>query len=73
MSSGRRSTADSDQCQNGGTNWDPVNNGLDPRVLSLRIAPTDDQTLYAGIAGGGGVYKTVDGGLTWEAVNDGLP
>ncbi|MBU6366190.1 MAG: hypothetical protein KJT01_08265 [Gemmatimonadetes bacterium] len=60
---------------NNGITWRPVFD--DKRVISmgmLAIAPTDTQQVWAGtgepnsrnsIEPGGGVYKSVDGGLTW--------
>jgi len=66
----------------GGVSWTQINNGL-PLTLpstdsytyintvnSLVIDPSDDQTLYAGTYNG--IYKTVDGGATWNAVNIGV-
>lgn len=39
--------------------------GLHSRVLSLAVDPVDKDIIYAG-TDGGGVFKTVDGGLSWE-------
>jgi photosystem II stability/assembly factor-like uncharacterized protein len=41
-------------------------------IYSLAISPdfTSDRTLYVGISGG--VYKTVDGGETWQPASDGI-
>jgi photosystem II stability/assembly factor-like uncharacterized protein len=64
----------------GGTNWSPVNSGLPADaggrygITSLAIDPRNPTTLYAGNAlAGGGVFKTTDGGESWNAVNSGLP
>jgi photosystem II stability/assembly factor-like uncharacterized protein len=38
-------------------------------VTALAIDPTMHGTLYAGTQGGGGVFKSTDGGGTWSAVN----
>lgn len=44
-------------------------------TMSIAIDPTDSQIVYAGTGGplntfsGGAVYKTVDGGATWEKMN----
>ena len=40
-------------------------------VVCMTSHPTDPNILYAG-SWGGGVYKTSDGGLTWENKSDGL-
>ena len=39
-------------------------------VEVIKIAPSNPEIIYA--AAGGGVYKSVDGGETWEAANAGL-
>lgn len=43
------------------------------RVLSLVADAADPLILYAGLAGGGRVYKTVDGGANWAPSASGLP
>ncbi len=40
-------------------------------IYSLAIDPVTPATLYAGVYGGG-VFKTTDGGWTWNAANNGL-
>jgi len=40
-------------------------------AVSLAVAPDDPQTLYAGCVSTG-IYRTTDGGRTWEPVNNGL-
>ncbi|HTM51659.1 MAG TPA: hypothetical protein VL285_23350 [Bryobacteraceae bacterium] len=64
----------------GGTNWSPVNSGLPVDaggrygITSLAIDPQNPTTIYAGNAlRGGGVFKTTDGGESWNAANSGLP
>jgi hypothetical protein len=64
--------------KNGGGNWVEINNGLNLSgnryISSLAIDPIDSNVLYAGVAvkGGsgngqyGGIFKTVDGGLSWN-------
>jgi photosystem II stability/assembly factor-like uncharacterized protein len=58
-----------------GRTWRPVANGLPPAIGALAIAPSDPDTLYAGtgqvaprydVASGHGVYKSTDGGKTWQ-------
>ncbi len=55
-----------------------------PIVYAFAIHPWDSDVVYAGsrmanlvpgqpIYGGGGVFKTSDGGLSWNPVNNGLP
>jgi photosystem II stability/assembly factor-like uncharacterized protein len=39
--------------------------------VSLAVATSDPQVLYAG-APSSGVYRSTDGGQTWEPINDGL-
>ena len=41
-------------------------------VSALAIDPTAPQTVYAGTPGGGGVFKSTDGGNNWKAINTGL-
>ena len=58
----------------GGNHWElrsgewPANVG--PSVLAIR--PDDSATVYVGL-GNGLVYRSVDAGLSWTPVNDGLP
>jgi photosystem II stability/assembly factor-like uncharacterized protein len=40
-------------------------------AVSLAVAPSDPQTLYAG-GTSTGAYRTTDGGRTWEAISNGL-
>jgi photosystem II stability/assembly factor-like uncharacterized protein len=63
----------------GGENWRAVNTGLTHTfVYTLAIAsplpgvdPATPTTLYAGTFGGG-VFKSTDGGESWDAINTGL-
>ena len=41
------------------------------KIQALAINPVNTNTLYAG-TGGGGVFKSTDGGDTWDDVNTGL-
>jgi len=40
-------------------------------VLALAVDPTDPQRIYAG-TNGGGFFRSLDGGLTWSASNEGV-
>ena len=49
-----------------GTDWTAVNNGLanlDVRIIDIH--PINKETIYAG--GAGGLFKSIDGGLTWNS------
>ncbi len=53
--------------------WQPLGPGnIGGRTRSLVIHPGDPNTMYAG-AVGGGVWKTMDGGLSWVPLSDLLP
>ena len=41
-------------------------------VRAIAIDPRSPATLYAGTYGGGGVYKSANGGTSWSAFNSGL-
>src|SRR5206468_3734344 len=66
----------------GGASWSAVNTGLPysgpsytphySYVPALAIDPQTPATLYAGTSGSG-VFKSTDGGASWNAVNTGLP
>lgn len=58
---------------NSGTSWTSRVGNLPPSftVHSLALVPGSPVTLYAG-NDSAGVYKTVDGGVTWVARNSGL-
>ena len=56
-----------------GGKWVEMNNGLyGGRAYSLAIDPINTQTIYAG-TWYGGVFKSTDGGASWNAINNGLP
>ena len=57
----------------GGLNFSVVGNVNGQPVVYLAISPdfAADKTLYAGVKDG--IYKTVDGGSTWQPVNNGIP
>jgi photosystem II stability/assembly factor-like uncharacterized protein len=63
--------------------WSAANNGLASRsaiehgmantlVMALAINPQNPSTLYAATRGGG-VFESLDGGVSWSAINNGLP
>jgi hypothetical protein len=53
-----------------GRTWQPV--GLpEQAVISLAVAPDDPRRLYAGTASTG-LYRSTDGGQTWERATHGL-
>jgi photosystem II stability/assembly factor-like uncharacterized protein len=61
---------------NGGRNWKHLVNGLDhaSRVHAIALSPAFriDQTVFVS-TDGDGIYKSVDGGISWRKVNRGLP
>jgi photosystem II stability/assembly factor-like uncharacterized protein len=64
----------------GGASWTAVNDGLvdrygnPPWILDIVIDPQRSSTLYVrtGYATREGVYKSTDGGASWQAANTGL-
>ncbi len=59
----------------GGASWQPMA-GLPGRVpMDIAFHPLDDNILYAVFSGfgTGHVFKTEDGGNTWEPIDNGLP
>jgi hypothetical protein len=73
----------------GGSTWDSVSAGLPSQTVSggtafgnvraLVVDPTNANTVYIAMDNlssahaGGGVFKSTDGGNTWQAINTGLP
>jgi len=60
-------------CDNNATNWTlqgPAN--VAGRVNALAVHPNDELTVLAGFAGGG-IFKTIDGGVNWYPVFDDQP
>lgn len=62
-----------------GTSWDNVSDGYfeTPSIGALAIAPNDPNVVYVGtgsdglrsnVIAGKGVYKSIDGGLSWEHI-----
>jgi photosystem II stability/assembly factor-like uncharacterized protein len=58
---------------NGGTSWVDVSGQLpsDRTIRGIAISAIDNNVVYVGVEGYG-VYKTVNGGGTWELKNSGL-
>lgn len=57
--------------RDGGVTWTTLSNSLPSHVSALAVDPLEPDVIYAG-ADSLGLFKTVDGGVTWHAVNDGL-
>lgn len=55
---------------NAGGDWDKLET-LPEVAVSLAVAPSDARTLYAGTPSSG-VYRSTDGGQSWESVSAGL-
>jgi photosystem II stability/assembly factor-like uncharacterized protein len=53
----------------GGTGYPEPTGG---RITCIAADPSDPNTLYIGAAGGG-VWKTIDGGVTWTSLTDSMP
>ncbi|MGH8169844.1 MAG: WD40/YVTN/BNR-like repeat-containing protein [Steroidobacteraceae bacterium] len=58
-----------------GRTWHPIGNSLPPAIGALAVAPSAPDTIYVGtgqvaprydIAAGRGVFKSTDGGKTWQ-------
>jgi photosystem II stability/assembly factor-like uncharacterized protein len=65
-----------------GATWFARNNGLPQlHVSSVAADQTNSQVLYCSIFSGlrtgtykpGGIYKTINGGVSWQPINNGLP
>lgn len=66
---------------NGGADWTIANNGITARggasndaipVFAFRIDPNTPSTMWAGTEFGGGLFKSTDGGDTWEKKDTGI-
>jgi photosystem II stability/assembly factor-like uncharacterized protein len=65
---------------NAGDTWFKAGTGLNEGLVVFQIAihPDNPDILYAGLAGGlgftiGNIYKSVDGGASWQQKDTGLP
>lgn len=64
----------------GGANWSEASTGIsgqDVRALFIDRADPTGETIYAGTGGNGanpgGVYRSTNGGATWNSISIGLP
>lgn len=55
---------------NSGSTFNPINTGAITKPLAVAVNPNDSREIY--LAGAGYVYKTSDGGLTWQNISAGL-
>jgi photosystem II stability/assembly factor-like uncharacterized protein len=69
------------QSTDGGLTWVARNEGIDARsgfsgdvipVFTLTIDPNNPETLWAGVMGIRGIYKSIDGGQTWVRKDKGI-
>jgi photosystem II stability/assembly factor-like uncharacterized protein len=67
--------------EDGGLTWFPSNEGILARtgpsadaipVFCLTIDPNDDQVIWIGLQNMRGVYRSIDGGNTWEQRDQGI-
>ncbi|MBY0475306.1 MAG: hypothetical protein K2Q13_09645 [Nitrosomonas sp.] len=60
----------------GGLNWINIPNGMNHafEYSVLRVSPkfSTDQTVFAGLKGKGGIYRSINRGDSWEPYNTGL-
>jgi uncharacterized repeat protein (TIGR01451 family) len=56
--------------ENGGLDWTKV---LDDNVNAVAVDPGNTDRVYAGTWNATGFFRSLDGGTTWAAVNEGLP
>ncbi|HZQ07429.1 MAG TPA: HEAT repeat domain-containing protein, partial [Anaerolineae bacterium] len=55
----------------GGATWTQLSNVLPSQISALAVNPSNAQELFAGVDSMG-IYKSTDGGKTWQAVNTGI-
>ena len=60
-----------------GRTWQPVGNRLPPSIGAIAVAPSSPETIYVGtgqvaprydVGGGAGVFKSTNGGRTWQSL-----
>lgn len=56
----------------GGDNWGKSNSVVDGSSVCLAVDPSNPQKLYVG-SWYSGMYRSLDGGSTWQAINQGFP
>ncbi|MEW6102585.1 MAG: hypothetical protein AB1630_02005 [bacterium] len=52
---------------------DVIKQAIDPAMSVITIDPTSQGKVLYGGTWGFGIYKSEDGGITWKAINNGLP
>ncbi len=64
---------------NGGNNWENIFQSINGFASSVEIYPSEPNLIYLSFYGGGqgyfsnpGIYKSIDYGKTWYAINNGL-
>lgn len=63
------------QSKDGGNNWKKMGLDKSERISSIQIHPKNSDVIYVGVLGAlwgdseeRGIYKTIDGGSTWEKI-----
>lgn len=70
--SGNKTTGAVYSSRDDGRSWIALGPGFDKEVLRILVDPSSDPPgLYAG-TGGAGLFKSVDGGVSWKPCNEGL-
>lgn len=57
--------------QDGGATWTISKNALPSQISALAVNPKNANEIYAGVEAMG-IYKSTDGGVTWNAMNTGI-